>query len=190
MRKLKITGAIVMALTIGSFQTSCIGSFQLTNNVYDWNKSIGNKWANEVVFLAMLIVPVYSITLLVDGVVLNSIEFWSGSSPLAMESGETETQIVKKDGVKYKITASQNRFDFVQLEGDEKGKSGALVYDENEESWSYIDENEDIKLVELTENQKANIYLPGKKSITVTADHNGVAAVKEMFSEQNLVVEK
>ena len=39
--------------------SSCIGSFQLTNKVKDWNDGVGDKWINEVVFLAFHIIPVY-----------------------------------------------------------------------------------------------------------------------------------
>ena len=38
--------------------SSCLGSFQLTNKIKDWNSNIGNKWVNEIVFLAFHIVPV------------------------------------------------------------------------------------------------------------------------------------
>lgn len=57
--------------------TGCYGSFPLTHDVYAWNGKTGSKWANEVVFVVFVIVPIYGVTLLVDALVLNSIEFWS-----------------------------------------------------------------------------------------------------------------
>jgi hypothetical protein len=75
-------------------QTSCIGSFGLTNKLFDWNNSIGGKFVNALVFFLFLILPVYGITLFIDAIILNTIEFWSGKSPMAVAPGEKETQIV------------------------------------------------------------------------------------------------
>ena len=60
---------------------SCIGSFALSNKVRAWNQTIDNKFVNEVVFLALWIVPVYEISMLADVLVINSIEFWTGENP-------------------------------------------------------------------------------------------------------------
>ena len=89
MKKLKIK--VACALLGGSLLfSSCIGSFALWNNLKDWNQGIGNKFVNEVVFLAFNIIPVYGVAYFADVVVLNSIEFWSGSNPLA-DVGTTKT---------------------------------------------------------------------------------------------------
>lgn len=69
----------VMALT----SVGCYGSFTLTKKVYNWNGSLGNKWVTEAVFLACYIVPVYGFAGFVDAVILNSLEFWTGSNPMA-----------------------------------------------------------------------------------------------------------
>ena len=51
MKKTKLR--IVTALVGGSLLfSSCIGSFGLWSNLKDWNQGIGNKFVNEVVFLA------------------------------------------------------------------------------------------------------------------------------------------
>ena len=64
--------------------TGCIGSFTLSRKVYNWNKGVSpDKFVQELVFLSMLIVPVYEIALLADGVFANSVEFWTGSNPVA-----------------------------------------------------------------------------------------------------------
>ena len=46
MKKTMKLSAWLLAATI--FFSSCIGSFQLTNKVFDINKSIGSKWVNEL----------------------------------------------------------------------------------------------------------------------------------------------
>ena len=89
MKKTKMMA--VCAILSGSLLfSSCIGSFGLWNNLKSWNQGIGNKFVNEIVFLAFHIVPVYEVAYLADILVLNSIEFWSGSNPVA-EVGTIKT---------------------------------------------------------------------------------------------------
>lgn len=63
--------------------SSCVGSFGLFNRISSWNQSVGNKFCKRLVFLALNIVPVYGVAYLADALVINSIEFWSGSNPMA-----------------------------------------------------------------------------------------------------------
>ena len=87
MRKTSLTVAVVCALMGSMLLPSCIGSFTLTNKLLTWNRQIGNKFVNELVFFAFWVLPVYEVSALADVLVLNSIEFWSGSNPVA--SGTT-----------------------------------------------------------------------------------------------------
>jgi len=74
---------IMVLIMVASITTGCFGGFQATRAVYKFNKEIHkDKWVQEVVFLAMIIIPVYGIATLVDGVILNSVEFWSGKNPM------------------------------------------------------------------------------------------------------------
>jgi hypothetical protein len=73
-----------MLLTLGLLGLGgCWGSFNLTGRVHDWNGSFGSKWVSWLVFLAFIILPVYEITILVDALVINTIEFYSGSNPVS-----------------------------------------------------------------------------------------------------------
>lgn len=76
--------------------TGCMGKFALTDKLYTWNKQVdSNRWINEGVFLAFLIIPVYSIALLADGVIFNSIDWWTGDNPIA--AGDTR-EVKGEDG--------------------------------------------------------------------------------------------
>lgn len=78
------------AVIIGSsvLMGGCMGKFALTDKLYTWNKQVdGNKWVQEAVFVALLIIPVYSLSLLADGIIFNSVEWWTGSNPIL--AGET-----------------------------------------------------------------------------------------------------
>ena len=83
MKKSHFSLAIAIALACTLTFSSCIGSFALTNKVLNWNKQIGSKFVNELVFVAFWILPVYEITGIADVLVINSIEFWSGSNPVS-----------------------------------------------------------------------------------------------------------
>lgn len=77
---------IVLVLLIASIavmSVGCYGSFNLTKKVYNWNGTMGDKWTKELVFLVLNIVPVYGVAAWIDVVILNSIEFWTGSNPVA-----------------------------------------------------------------------------------------------------------
>lgn len=100
---------------------SCIGSFTLTNKLMSWNRQIGNKFVNELVFFAFWVLPVYEVSALADVLVINSIEFWSGSNPVASNStrqikGNDGEYLVTSDPAGYSIKSltdgSVVRFDF------------------------------------------------------------------------------
>ncbi len=77
---------LALALAASVVFTGCFGSFSLTKKAYDFNKGLGDKWIQWVVFL-VIGGPVAGITFTVDALVLNSLEFWTGSNPVA--SGDT-----------------------------------------------------------------------------------------------------
>jgi hypothetical protein len=63
--------------------SGCFGSFGATHALYDWNKRVDdNKWLRWLVFLVFVILPVYSLFILADVLVLNTIEFFSGKNPI------------------------------------------------------------------------------------------------------------
>jgi len=73
------TLGLATAATLG---TGCWGSFSLTGKVYDWNGSLGSKWASWGVFLVFIIIPVYGTLLFIDAIIFNTIEFFSGKNPV------------------------------------------------------------------------------------------------------------
>lgn len=121
MKKNIITVALISAICATPVLTSCIGSFELTNKLLKWNASISNKFVNELVFIAFWVLPVYEVSSLADILVLNSIEFWSGTNPVAcgdfkIEGQHGEKYYVKCDGKGYTVKNmadnSTFRFDF------------------------------------------------------------------------------
>jgi len=73
---------VAAVLALGLF-SSCLGPDRLWNRLHDWNaKATDNRWVNEGIFLVLNIVPVYGVSLAIDWVVLNSVEWWSGKNPM------------------------------------------------------------------------------------------------------------
>ena len=72
-------GWLVLAL----FVSGCYGPFNLTRRLYQWNGQVSQeKWGKEIVFLLLAVTPVYSFATLADGIVFNSLEFWTGNNPV------------------------------------------------------------------------------------------------------------
>lgn len=128
MKKRFITVATVCMLVASLSLPSCIGSFSLTNKLLTWNRSIGSKFVNELVFFAFWVIPVYEVSGLADLIVLNTIEFWSGSSPVAkgktMIDGKDGKYLVDCDGKGYTITSMND------------GSKTRLNFHEENNSWT------------------------------------------------------
>jgi len=66
-----------------AFLTSgCFGPFNLTRRLYNWNAQVVGKWEREFMFILLAWAPVYGLTVLGDGIVFNSMEFWTGKNPV------------------------------------------------------------------------------------------------------------
>ena len=171
MKKVKSWILIAVMFTFGIAQTGCIGPFQLTNGLYDWNKSATDgKFGNALIFF--LAMPVYSVTLTVDGPVLNTIKFWGGETTLSMKEGEEKVKMASQDGNIYKITATRNQYSVRQVEGDQPFKKYDLVFKPEQRSWFLEEDGNDRKLVQLEtlENGRDVFHLHGPDGNVETID--------------------
>ena len=75
--------ALVLVAAVGALSAGCFGKFQLTRKVYDINQSIDEKYVRSAATWIFAIVQVYTVAALVDLIVFNVIEFWSGENPVA-----------------------------------------------------------------------------------------------------------
>ena len=61
----------------------CLGPNNATNSLRNWNATVSDQdWLCEILYLGMTIIPVYGVANLVDALVLNTIDYWSGSNPI------------------------------------------------------------------------------------------------------------
>ena len=86
----KIVASIVI---LAFFTTGCTGSFNLTHKVYNWHRSQTDKWTDEICFLLVALLPVYSISTFLDAIVFNSIEFWTGKNPVEMSALPSQSRV-------------------------------------------------------------------------------------------------
>lgn len=167
MKRKSVALALSLALGLASFQ-GCIGSFGLTGKVYNFNKGLGDKWIQEIGFLVLIIVPIYEIAVLVDIIVLNSIQFWTGTNPVAMQPGDREIQYVKGEKGLVKIEATKNRFHIAQVDGPNAGESIDLVYNPQTDTWFLGDENRMRKIVQFSaDTSEARVFKSDGKVVTV-----------------------
>ncbi len=185
MKTLKQITLISLITIFGVTQTGCFGKFALVRKLYTWNDSLGNKFAKSAVLWVFIIIPVYSIATFIDFVILNLIEFWTGSNPIAMKPGEKETQVVAWRGEKYQITATQNRFHIEQLSGVDKGKITELLYRKEDKSWNAIAGCQDIKLVSFSETcdhqEQVTFYKPDGSTTTVLTSET-IASIQQRLN--------
>ena len=96
MKKRSIILPAALATLIGFGGTACMGSFALTKMLYNFNNTVtDSKLINNLIFWALCILPVYGLAVTGDAVILNLIEFWTGSNLLAAQPGEDGTRLAQ-----------------------------------------------------------------------------------------------
>ena len=147
---------IVISISLASsiLFSGCYGSFKLVTSVHGWNGSVtDNKFVHELLFIGLNIIPVYGIAAFVDVLIINTIEFWSGTNPISMKEGDREIQYVKANGERYKITATKNQFHVLN---EATNEAVALRYEPAETAWFVEGNGSSNKLTqfELKNNRK------------------------------------
>ena len=176
MKKKYLSVALVIALAGSMLTTSCIGNFALTNKLLAWNKTISNKFVNELVFFAFWIIPVYEVSALADVLVFNTIEFWSGNNPVAcgkkVIDGQDGRYLVECDGKGYTITI-ENDNSVVRLD-----------FDAADDSWSVrVNEGESYKLMTFIDDSHVKMITPDGSMQVVELSQSGVWAYQQTATQ-------
>lgn len=176
MKKKSFTLLVVAAVCSSMMFTSCIGSFGLSNKLLSWNKSLGSKFANEVVFFVLWVFPVYEVSLFLDVILFNSIEFWSGSNPIADTGIKT---IETKDGV-YTV---ETKADGYHIEKQGEGKTLDFKFDEQNQTWSMSSDGVETKLMQYKDAEDVVMFLPDGKTMDVELSAAGMTAFRNAMME-------
>ncbi len=94
--------AVFLAVSLGAVSAGCYGKFQLTRNLYDINQSVDDEYVRSV--LTWILILPYAFTGLLDFLVFNVIEFWSGENPAA---AGTVTKVYAQGNGKAVLTLSR-----------------------------------------------------------------------------------
>ncbi len=168
--------AVAVLLSSSVMFSSCIGSFSLFNKLKTWNHSVGDKWINEVVFFALWIVPAYEIAMLVDVLVLNTIEFWTGDNPA---SAEVKT-IENEDGI-FTVYTDENGHK-IQQEGSDDIVE--FRFDKEEQSWSLVIADEIMPLFKMINQEQGMLYMADGSTMTFDANQAGVYALRQVLEQK------
>jgi hypothetical protein len=145
----KLLRPLAAALCLASLAATsggCFGKFAAFQKLRTWNEGLGNKWANWGVFLLLVIIPVYQLVWLGDVLIFNSVEFWTGSNPMAMKDGEVKEKLVLAEGraIRMRIFERGARMT-VEVDGElafelRNSERGAVVVDGKERELARLDE--------------------------------------------------
>jgi hypothetical protein len=149
-----------------------------------WNKSVGDKWVNELVFLVLCIVPAYEVAWFIDGVILNSIEFWTGDNPA--QAGVKTQQIETENGL-YTITTDANGHKIQKAGSDETVE---FRFNKDENSWSLVAMDEVTPLFQFVGDNQANVYLADGSTMTVSLDQAGMMAFRQVVGNKTYFAAK
>ena len=137
----KISLKVATCLLAGCFLlSSCyVGKFALFNKYVSWQTNMtNNKYINAIV--GFIIGPIVGgVCMFADVLVLNSIEFWSGSNPIASNIGTTK-QVMGKDGRYYAVTTLKNGYEVKAPTGEITN----FIHNDENDSWS-VEQNGVIK---------------------------------------------
>ncbi|MEG2573447.1 MAG: DUF3332 domain-containing protein [Bacteroides sp.] len=173
MKRSKMGFVVAIALSGSIMFSSCVGSFGLFNHLSTWNQGVGNKFVNELVFLALTIIPVYEISYVVDALVINSIEFWTGSNPMASIG---DVKKVKGENGNYLVKTTENGYSITK-EGESVATN--LIYNKENQTWSAEVAGVSSPLLKMNGNGTAQLFLPDGTTMNVTLDAQGKMAASQ-----------
>ena len=176
--KIKVAAIVLSGSLLFS---SCVGSFGLFNRLSSWNQSLGSKFVNELVFIALNIVPAYGVCYAADALVINAIEFWTGSNPMA-NAGDVRT--IKGENANYMVENLENGYSITK-EGETESLN--LVYDEATNTWNAVADNgESHELVKMNNDGTADLFLQDGTTTNVTLDATGLMAARNAMTSNLL----
>ena len=177
MKKISLSAACV--LLAGSFLcSSCIGSFRLFNGYEKWQCNMtSNKYVNGIV--GLILQPIVGgLCLTVDAVVLNTIEFWTGSNPMA--AGQVKT-VMGQDGRYYAIKTLKNGYEVKSPTGEKT----LFIHNDQNDSWSMTQNGITKEIIRFNADGTIQATLQNGEKLTVSNDEAGLMQVREAVYNEN-----
>ena len=168
-----------VVLLAGSFLcSSCIGSFSLFNKYEKWQCNMtSNKYVNGIV--GLILQPIVgSVCLFVDAVVLNTIEFWTGSNPMALNKVQT---VKGQDGRYYAVKTLKDGYEVKAPNGE----ITLFTHDSKTESWSITQNGVTKEIIRFNADGTIQATLQSGEKMTVSNDEAGMMQVREAVYNDN-----
>ena len=160
----KLITVAVLAMFLMVSMAGCYGSFNLTKKVYEWNGQLGDRFLVQIGFWVLTCLPVYSIATTLDVVVLNLIEFWTGSNPMAMNNGEEVIRYAQSGDDSFKITMTNDQIKIDALSGNKD--SVQLNYDQDAQAW-FLHSGVVNTKVATVDGDTINLLYPDGRSMSI-----------------------
>lgn len=186
-----VTAGIILGST-----ANCFGKFSLVRKVYAFNDSINigsgivNKFIKTIIFYLLIFMPVYGIAGFVDLIILNLIEFWTGSNPVALSEYDNEGKFTKS------FQTENGKLELTYTEFGKKMKLSLTKDGKNEtifflkEAPGKVFEEKKGELVEVSvESKKVGEMLLLKRQINGKVESNMIIGEKEFRAEETRVLQ-
>ncbi|HEY9122804.1 MAG TPA: DUF3332 family protein, partial [Bacteroidales bacterium] len=139
----------------------------------DWNGSLGDKFVKEAVFLVLNIIPVYGVCTFVDAIVLNLVEFWTGSNPMAIKQGHNQ--------INENLAVDVNGNNAVIKDANGK-ELATMSFNEADNTW-YANINGHVVKVMTVNTNDVSIYTTSGKVLNVTKSDVNKASTYYLVNE-------
>ena len=157
---------LVMVASMGL--GGCMGQMGLSGMVTKGNLSVvDNRYARAGVF--MLLSPVYGLAATADLFVFNTIEFWSGSNPVAQRVGKT-IEVQGQDGRYYAVTTLKDGYSIKKPTGEVI----KFIYDKDTKTWQEEENGIVTDLFRFNDDGTVQAFLPNGTDIKVSQDEAGL----------------
>ena len=179
----KIGFKVAALLMAGSMLcTSCIGSYSLFNKYEEWQCNMTKtKIVNGIVgfILQPIVAP---ITLVVDAIVLNTIEFWTGNNPLA----SNVQQVKGSDGRYYAVRTTKKGYQITSPTGEVT----LLIHNAKNDSWTISQNGISRELIRFNADGTIEATLQNGKKMTITNDQIGLQQVQDAVVLETFYAER
>jgi hypothetical protein len=126
--------ALGLAALFTTTAAGCFGRFRLTNAIYDFNKGASSSPViRSLLMFGLIVIPVYELSLFIDWVFVNTIDFLSGTNQVAVKTlpDGTKLEMAKLDADTVHVrqvspSGEERSFDIVRV-----GPNAGYVRDAN-----------------------------------------------------------
>ena len=186
MNKSILAKTAYIAITLASCSmllSSCLGSFALTEKVKSWNRHVGNKFINELVYIAFWGIGVYPISYVADLLIINSIEFWSGHNPMMRSDEQEQSMVIDGKDAKWLVERDANGYTLTRTDDNTVVR---LDFNEIDRSWSVKADGLCTKFMRFGDDGEVEMITPDGNFQQVDNDERSIMAYKQQVIEQAL----